>query len=137
MTAPRVAVLDYGIGNLRSAQKTLERAGADPVLTSDAAEVADAAGVVLPGVGAFGRVMEAIRSTGVDEIAHAVVAAGTPFMGICVGMQALYESSEENPELAKLVAGQLLDNALISAGLLDDARGTVRRMNELMERALG
>ena len=97
MTAPRVAVLDYGIGNLRSAQKTLERAGADPVLTSDAAEVAEAVGVVLPGVGAFGRVMEAIRSTGVDQIAHAVVAAGTPFMGICVGMQALYESSEENP----------------------------------------
>ena len=66
------------------------------MLTSDAAEVAEAAGAVLPGVGAFGRVMEAIRSTGVDEIAHAVVAAGTPFMGICVGMQALYESSEEN-----------------------------------------
>ena len=97
MTAPRVAVLDYGIGNLRSAQKTLERAGADPVLTSDPAEVAEAAGVVLPGVGAFGRVMEAIRATGVDEIAHAAVAAGTPFIGICVGMQALYESSEENP----------------------------------------
>lgn len=92
---PVIAVLDYGIGNLRSAQKTLERAGADPVLTADPAVVADADGVVLPGVGNFGRVMEAIRESGVDKLAHDAVESGRPFLGICVGMQALYESSEE------------------------------------------
>lgn len=91
----RIAVLDYGIGNLRSAQKTLERAGADPILTADANEVAAADGVVLPGVGNFGRVMEAIREAGVDSLALDAAASGRPFLGICVGMQALYESSEE------------------------------------------
>ncbi len=92
---PVIAVLDYGIGNLRSAQKTLERAGAEPVLTSDPAVVEAADGVVLPGVGNFGRVMEAIREAGVDTLAHDAVASGKPFMGICVGMQALFESSDE------------------------------------------
>ena len=92
---PKIAVLDYGIGNLRSAQKTLERAGAEPVLTADPAVVAAADGVVLPGVGNFGRVMEAIRESGIDELAREAVASGRPFMGICVGMQALFESSDE------------------------------------------
>jgi len=92
---PLIAVLDYGIGNLRSAQKTLERAGANPVLTADPAVVEHAAGVVLPGVGNFGRVMEAIRDAGVDKLAHDAVASGRPFIGICVGMQALFESSDE------------------------------------------
>ncbi len=95
MSAPLIAVLDYGIGNLRSAQKTLERAGAEPVLTADPAVVAEAAGVVLPGVGNFGRVMEAIREAGVDKLAYDAVDSGRPFIGICVGMQALYESSDE------------------------------------------
>ena len=93
--SPVIAVLDYGIGNLRSAQKTLERAGAEPILTADPAVVADADGVVLPGVGNFGRVMEAIRDVGVDKLAHDAIASGRPFMGICVGMQALFESSDE------------------------------------------
>ncbi|NNC80880.1 MAG: imidazole glycerol phosphate synthase subunit HisH [Acidimicrobiales bacterium] len=97
MTKPLIAVLDYGIGNLRSAQKALERVGAESFLTADAAEVEAADGVVLPGVGAFGRVMEAIRETGVDAIAADAVARQVPFLGICVGMQALYESSEESP----------------------------------------
>jgi glutamine amidotransferase len=99
---PLVAVLDYGIGNLRSAQKALERVGADARLTADAALVADAAGVVLPGVGAFGRCMEALRSAGLDEVALGAVAAGVPFLGICVGMQLLYEGSQESPESAGL-----------------------------------
>jgi len=92
-----IAVLDYGIGNLRSAEKTLERAGAAPVLTADPAIVSAADGVVLPGVGNFGRVMEAIRDAGVDKLALDAVASGRPFLGICVGMQALFESSEEVP----------------------------------------
>jgi imidazole glycerol-phosphate synthase subunit HisH len=97
-----VAVLDYGIGNLRSAQKALEHVGADARLTSDAALVADAAAVVLPGVGAFGRCVEALHSTGLDVVARDAVASGRPFLGICVGMQLLYEGSEESPGAAGL-----------------------------------
>jgi len=97
-----IAVLDYGIGNLRSAQKALQRVGADARLTDDPGLVADAAGVVLPGVGAFGRCMAALRSSGLDEVAHASVASGRPFLGICVGMQLLYEASEETPGVAGL-----------------------------------
>jgi glutamine amidotransferase len=97
-----VAVLDYGIGNLRSAQKGLERAGADARLTDDPALVADATGVVLPGVGAFGRCMEALRQSRLDVVALDAVASGRPFLGICVGMQLLYETSDENPGVSGL-----------------------------------
>lgn len=92
-----IAVLDYGIGNLRSAQKALQHVGADARLTADPGLIGDAAAVVLPGVGAFGPCMDALGRTGLDEVAHDVVAAGTPFLGICVGMQLLYEDSEEAP----------------------------------------
>lgn len=102
MTRPLVAVLDYGIGNLRSAQKSLERVGADARLTADAGLIADAAAVVLPGVGAFGPVVEAIREAGLDQIAIDAAASGRPFLGICVGMQAMYEGSEESPGVAGL-----------------------------------
>ncbi|MGE3621388.1 MAG: imidazole glycerol phosphate synthase subunit HisH [Acidimicrobiia bacterium] len=98
----RIAVLDYGIGNLRSAQKALERVGADARLTADPAEVRAADGVVLPGVGAFGRCMEALRSAGLVELVHEVVDAGRPFMGICIGMQLLFEGSDESPSVAGL-----------------------------------
>jgi glutamine amidotransferase len=94
---PLIAVLDYGIGNLRSAEKALARVGADARLTADAAVIGDAAGVVLPGVGAFGRCMEALEDTGIDALARDAVASGRPFLGICIGMQLLYERSEENP----------------------------------------
>jgi imidazole glycerol-phosphate synthase subunit HisH len=95
---PRIAVLDYGIGNLRSAQKGLERAGADAHLTADPAEVAVADGVVLPGVGNFGRCVDALESHGVSQIAKDAAASGRPFLGICVGMQLLFEGSEESPD---------------------------------------
>jgi glutamine amidotransferase len=97
-----LAVLDYGIGNLRSAQKALQHVGADARLTADPGLIRDAAGVVLPGVGAFGRCMEALRSSGLDELAHEAVASGRPFLGICVGMQLLYERSEETPGVTGL-----------------------------------
>jgi glutamine amidotransferase len=90
-------VLDYGIGNLRSAQKGLERVGADARLTADPAEISAADGVVLPGVGAFGRCMEALGEHGLAEIAREAAGSGRPFFGICVGMQMLYEGSEESP----------------------------------------
>ena len=95
-------MLDYGIGNLRSAQKTLEHVGADARLTADPAAVAAADGVVLPGVGSFGRVLEAIRDHGVDQLALDAAASGRPFLGICVGMQALYDSSSESPGVTGL-----------------------------------
>ena len=99
---PRISVLDYGIGNLRSAQKGLERAGADAHLTADPEEVAVADGVVLPGVGNFGRCVEALQAHGVDVIAKDAAASGRPFLGICVGMQLLFEGSEESPDRAGL-----------------------------------
>jgi imidazole glycerol-phosphate synthase subunit HisH len=97
-----IAVLDYGIGNLRSAQKALERVGADARLTADPGLIRDAAGVVLPGVGNFGRCMEALEESGLDDVAVACACSGRPFLGICVGMQMLYEGSEETPDVPGL-----------------------------------
>jgi glutamine amidotransferase len=71
--------------------------GADARLTADPGLIADAAAVVLPGVGNFGRCMEALRASGLEPVAHDAVASGRPFLGICVGMQLLYEGSEESP----------------------------------------
>lgn len=106
---PLVAVLDYGIGNLRSAQKALERVGADARLTADSALIADADAVVLPGVGAFGACMDALRDCGLDEVAVAAANDDRPFLGVCVGMQMLYEGSEESPDAVGLgvLPGQL------------------------------
>ncbi|MCX6521743.1 MAG: imidazole glycerol phosphate synthase subunit HisH [Actinobacteria bacterium] len=95
--APRLAVLDYGIGNLRSAQKALEHCGADAVLTADHEVIAAADAVVLPGVGAFGACMDALRAAGLEQEVHRAVASGRPFLGICVGMQMLFDGSEEDP----------------------------------------
>lgn len=95
--APRLAVLDYGIGNLRSAQKALEHCGADAVLTADHEVIAGADAVVLPGVGAFGACMDALRAADLESEVHRAVASGRPFLGICVGMQMLFDGSEEDP----------------------------------------
>lgn len=97
MTAPLIAVLDYGIGNLRSAQKALQKVGADARLTNDAGLVRDAHAVVLPGVGAFGACMTALRESGLESLVHERIDGGKPFLGICVGMQMLFDDSEENP----------------------------------------
>ena len=94
---PTIAVLDYGIGNLRSAQKALERAGADAILTAETEAVKKADGVVLPGVGNFGTCIEALRTTGVDQMALDAIESRRPFLGICIGMQLLFERSEESP----------------------------------------
>jgi len=97
VTAPLIAVLDYGIGNLRSAQKALQKVGADARLTNDAGLVRDAHAVVLPGVGAFGACMTALRESGLESLVHERIDGGKPFLGICVGMQMLFDDSEENP----------------------------------------
>jgi glutamine amidotransferase len=90
-----IAVVDYGMGNLRSVSKALESVGASVEVTSDARRVLAADGVVLPGVGAFGRCMENLVAAGLREPVREVIAAGRPFLGICVGMQILFEESEE------------------------------------------
>ena len=94
-----IAVLDYGIGNLRSAEKALQRVGGDAALTDDPCAVDGADAVVLPGVGAFGRCMEALRESGLENAALGAIAQGKPFLGICIGMQMLYEWSEEDPDV--------------------------------------
>ena len=99
---PLIAVLDYGIGNLHSVRKALERMGADARLTTDAGLVADADGAVLPGVGAFGACMQALHTAGLHRPALDAVASGRPFLGICVGMQMLFTTSDEHAGAAGL-----------------------------------
>jgi glutamine amidotransferase len=107
-----IAVLDYGIGNLRSAEKALQRLGADARLVADPDLVATAEAVVLPGVGAFGPCALALERTGLGAAATDAVAREVPFLGICVGFQLLYEGSEEDA----------------SANGLGILSGTVRRL---------
>ncbi|WP_419841052.1 imidazole glycerol phosphate synthase subunit HisH [Candidatus Poriferisodalis sp.] len=97
-----IAVLDYGIGNLRSAQKALERAGADARLTADPSLISEADGVVLPGVGHFGTCMAQLCATRLEQPTLEAIDSGRPFLGICVGMQMLFEASEEAPGVAGL-----------------------------------
>jgi glutamine amidotransferase len=90
-----IAVLDYGMGNLRSVEKALEHVGSRAVVTNDHATVRAAAGVVLPGVGAFPKAMERVRELRLDELVRERVTAGVPVLGICLGLQLLFESSTE------------------------------------------
>ncbi len=94
--AVKVAILDYGMGNLRSVEKALERVGAEVEITSDPASAESAAGVILPGVGAFPRAMERVRELRLDELVAGRIEAGVPVLGICLGLQLLFESSGEN-----------------------------------------
>ncbi len=90
-----IAIVDYGVGNLRSAQKAFERCGHGAEVTRDADRIASAPGVVLPGVGAFGTCMDNLRGFALVEPVLDVIRRGTPFLGICVGMQLLFEESSE------------------------------------------
>jgi len=92
---PRIAVIDYGMGNLASVAKALERSGADVRVTESAAAVRDAAAVVLPGVGAFRDAAARLEQTGLGAAVLERIAAGTPFLGVCLGLQLLFESSAE------------------------------------------
>jgi len=93
----RVALIDYGSGNLRSVFNALEHEGADVSLVSTPAELESADAVVLPGVGAFGDCVRGIQSRGLWEPLRAWLGSGKPFLGICVGYQLLFEESEESP----------------------------------------
>jgi imidazole glycerol-phosphate synthase subunit HisH len=91
----RIAILDYGMGNLRSVEKALEHVGVTALVTSEASEVRAADGVILPGVGAFPRAMERIRELRLDELIAERREEGVPILGICLGLQLLFESSSE------------------------------------------
>jgi len=97
-----IAIVDYGVGNLRSVAKALERVGAEVDVTSDGSKISSADGVVLPGVGAFGKCMENLKAAGLEECVRDVAGSDTPFLGICVGMQILFDESEEFGPVAGL-----------------------------------
>jgi imidazole glycerol-phosphate synthase subunit HisH len=92
----RVAVLDYGMGNLRSVEKALERVGAGAEITHDPERIRLADGVILPGVGAFPRAMHRVRELSLDSLVAERLGAGVPVLGICLGVQLLFEGSVEN-----------------------------------------
>jgi imidazole glycerol-phosphate synthase subunit HisH len=92
----RICILDYGMGNLRSVEKALEHVGvAEVAIANDAASVRAATGLILPGVGAFPRAMERIRELGIDELVAERREAGVPILGICLGLQLLFDSTTE------------------------------------------
>lgn len=90
-----VAIIDYGVGNLRSVEKAFAAVDCEARVRSDESELREAKRLVLPGVGAFGACMEALRERGFDELVHERVAEGVPLLGVCVGMQMLFDESEE------------------------------------------
>jgi imidazole glycerol-phosphate synthase subunit HisH len=90
-----IAIIDYGMGNLRSVQKGFEQVGIAAEITRDVDVIARAPGVVLPGVGAFGACMDNLRTYGLLDVVPRVIERGTPFLGICLGLQLLFEESEE------------------------------------------
>ena len=96
MSQPRVVVLSYGSGNVRSAVRALERVGADVELTADPDDIAGADGLVVPGVGAFASVMDQLRAVGAPRLIDRRLAGGRPVLGICVGMQVMFDSSTEH-----------------------------------------
>ncbi len=105
-----IAVVDYGMGNLRSVQKGLERVGFEAEVTRDPGRIGDARGVVLPGVGAFHSCMENLQRFGLVNVIQDVVRRKRPFLGICLGLQLLFDDSEEfgSPDGLRLVPGKVL-----------------------------
>ena len=105
-----IAIIDYDAGNIKSVEKALLSLGEEVVITRDADKILSADGVILPGVGAFGDAMEKLHSYGLVEIIKKCVNNGTPFLGICLGLQLLFESSEESPGVEGL---HILDGRIL------------------------
>lgn len=91
-----IAIIDYGMGNLHSVSKAVERLGYEAVVTADRDQIMSAAGAILPGVGAFGDAMDNLHQTGLDEVTQLYAASGKPLLGICLGMQLLFSRSDEH-----------------------------------------
>lgn len=105
-----IAIIDYDAGNIKSVEKALQKLGAEVIITKDAQEILAADKVILPGVGAFGDAMTNLKKYGLDEVIHQVVEKGTPFLGICLGLQLLFERSDETPGVEGLgiLKGEIL-----------------------------
>jgi glutamine amidotransferase len=97
-----IAIVDYGMGNKRSVEKALEHVGARPLITADGGELRAADAVILPGVGAFPEAMRRLRASGLDAVVRERAEAGVPLLGICLGMQLLFDSSGEHEGAAGL-----------------------------------
>lgn len=106
-----IAIIDYDAGNLKSVEKALVSLGEDCIVTRDAETILGADKVILPGVGAFGDAMEKLHRFGLVEVIRKVAAAGTPFLGICLGLQLLFRSSDESPGVEGI---GLLDGEIVS-----------------------
>lgn len=105
-----IAIIDYDAGNIKSVEKALLSLGEEPVITRDREQILNADKVILPGVGAFGDAMQKLKEHGMDKVIHEVVAKGTPFLGICLGLQLLFERSDEAPGIEGLgvLRGEIL-----------------------------
>lgn len=97
-----IAIIDYDAGNMKSVEKALHFLDKEVKVTRNREEILRADHVILPGVGAFGMAMEQLRAYGLEDVIHEVVRKGTPFLGVCLGVQLLFESSEENPGVSGL-----------------------------------
>ena len=105
-----IAMIDYDAGNIKSVEKALHKLGAEVVITKEADVILQADKVILPGVGSFGDAMDNLKKYGLDEVIHKVVDKGTPFLGICLGLQLLFERSDETPGVEGLgiLKGEIL-----------------------------
>lgn len=114
-----IAVIDYGMGNLRSVQKALEEVGARTKVTSKPSDVKRCSKVVFPGVGAFGDAMKELRRLGLDDAIRGAIVSGKPFLGLCLGLQLLFEKSEEAPGVKGLcmLKGDVKRFRLVREGL--------------------
>ncbi len=97
-----IAIIDYDAGNIKSVEKAIAYLGKEAKITRDYDEIMSASHVILPGVGSFGDAMGKLKAYGMDKAIYDVVDKGTPFLGICLGLQLLYESSQESPGVAGL-----------------------------------
>ena len=113
----KIAIIDYGMGNLHSAAKAVEKIGAAVNVTRDPDAVRKADQVILPGVGAFGDCMKNLHARALAPVIHEVIAAGKPFLGICVGLQMLFEGSEEDPDVPGLGIFPGMVRKIVSPGL--------------------
>lgn len=105
-----IAIIDYDAGNIKSVEKALQKLGAEVVITKDAEVILGADKVILPGVGAFGDAMSNLHRYGLVDVIHQVIEKGTPFFGICLGLQLLFERSDETPGVEGLgiLKGEIL-----------------------------